>query len=202
MNKLTIIAATFAMSALAPAIAQAAQGFATANVNLRAGPSTQYPAVTVIPEGARLDIGGCMRSANWCDVNYRGIRGWVSASYLQASYRQQRVHVGPQYYSPLGIPNVTFSVGSYWDRNYRGRDFYRERNDWDNNGNRHHRRDARPERRDDARPDPRDVRREPSRDDRKEVRRDDHRNWKRDGERRGERFICPPGMDDCTPPQR
>ncbi|HEX2146602.1 MAG TPA: SH3 domain-containing protein, partial [Pseudorhizobium sp.] len=37
----------------------------------------------------------------------------------------------PQYYRPLGIPTVTFEIGNYWDRHYRGRDFYRDRDRWD-----------------------------------------------------------------------
>ena len=45
---------------LAPAIAEAAQGVSTANVNMRAGPSTRYPAVAVIPNGTPLEIRGCL----------------------------------------------------------------------------------------------------------------------------------------------
>lgn len=175
MKKLKISAMAIAMAGLFPALAAAATGFATANVNLRAGPSTQYPPVTVIPAGARLDIRGCMRSANWCDVNYRGISGWVSASYLQTTYNSRRVYVGPQYYAPLGIPNVTFSIGSYWDRHYRGRDFYRDRDRWD--------------RRDDRR----DGVRVPSRDD---DRRTTSGFW------RNGTWHCPPGERNCVAPPR
>ena len=74
-----------------------------------------------------------MSSVNWCDVAFSGGRGWVSGNYVQASYQQRRVDVGPQYYRPLGIPIVTFEIGNYWDRHYRGRDFYRDRDRWDRN---------------------------------------------------------------------
>src|SRR5690606_34777031 len=97
----------------------------------RSGPSTSYPAVTVIPNGAPVTIYGCMSSVNWCDVAFSGGRGWVSGNYVQASLQQRRVYVGPQYYRPLGIPTVTFEVRNYWDRHYRGRDFYRDRDRWD-----------------------------------------------------------------------
>ena len=40
---------------------------------------------------------------------------------MQALYQQRRVYVDPQYYRPLGIPTVVFSVGNYWDRYYRDR---------------------------------------------------------------------------------
>ncbi|WP_086993676.1 SH3 domain-containing protein [Rhizobium sullae] len=123
------IAAT-GMLLLVPLIAQAAEGFATTNVNMRAGPSTAYPAVTVVPAGESIEIYGCLADVPWCDVEFYGGRGWVHGRYIQALYQQRRVYVGPQYYRPLGIPVVVFSFGSYWDRYYRDRDFYRDRDRW------------------------------------------------------------------------
>ncbi|NLS01831.1 SH3 domain-containing protein [Rhizobium sp. P32RR-XVIII] len=118
------------MLLLAPAIAQAAEGFATANVNMRAGPSTGYPAVAVIPAGESVEIYGCLADAPWCDVEFYGGRGWVHGRYVQAVYQERRVYLGPEYYRPLGIPVVVFSFGNYWDRHYRNRDFYRYRDRW------------------------------------------------------------------------
>jgi uncharacterized protein YraI len=115
---------------LAPALAKAAEGYSTANVNMRAGPSTRYPAVAVIPAGSSVEIRGCLSDLNWCDVEFYGGRGWVSGQYVQALYQQRRIYVGPQYYRPLGIPVIRFSVDNYWDRYYRNRDFYRERDRW------------------------------------------------------------------------
>lgn len=131
MKKILMSVAAFCALMAAPSLAEAAvRGFATANVNMRSGPSTGYPAVTVIPAGAPVTINGCMSSVNWCDVSFYGGRGWVSGSYVQASYRSNRVYVGPQYYRPLGIPMITFDVDTYWGRYYRDRDFYRERDRW------------------------------------------------------------------------
>jgi uncharacterized protein YraI len=39
------------MAVLTPAAAVAANGYATATVNERAGPSTGYPVVTIVPAG-------------------------------------------------------------------------------------------------------------------------------------------------------
>ncbi|MFN7126543.1 MAG: SH3 domain-containing protein [Allorhizobium sp.] len=142
MKKMWIIAAIAASAGALPAVAEAATAFSTANVNMRSGPSTRYPAVIVVPAGTRVNIQGCMSSANWCDVSFAGYRGWVSGSYLQTTYSQRRVAVGPQYYRPLGIPTVTFSIGRYWDDHYRGRAFYRDRDRWrDGDGWRDDRRD-------------------------------------------------------------
>ncbi len=131
MKKFLMSAAAFCTLLVAPAIAEAAvRGYATANVNMRSGPSTGYPAVTVIPYGAPVTINGCMSSVNWCDVSFAGGRGWVSGNYVQASYRSNRVYVAPDYYGGLGIPLVTFDVDNYWGTYYRDRNFYRERDRW------------------------------------------------------------------------
>jgi uncharacterized protein YraI len=112
---------------LIPVLAQAAEGFATANVNMRSGPSTRYPAVTVIPFGTSVEIHGCLADLPWCDVSFYDGRGWVAGRYVQAVYRQSRVYLEPDYYDDLGIPFVTFEIGTYWDRYYRNRNFYRDR---------------------------------------------------------------------------
>lgn len=124
-------AAAFCALLVAPSVADAAvRGYATANVNMRSGPSTGYPAVTVIPVGAPVTIYGCMSSVNWCDVVFDGGRGWVSGNYVQAAYRSSRTYVAPDYYSGMGIPLVTFDVDRYWGTYYRDRNFYRDRDRW------------------------------------------------------------------------
>ncbi|WP_457582656.1 SH3 domain-containing protein [Ensifer canadensis] len=130
MKKILLRAAAICALLLAPAIAEAAEGFATANVNMRSGPSTRYPAVSMIPAGESVEIHGCLADLPWCDVSFYGGRGWVAGRYVQADYRRNRVYVEPQYYRPLGIPTVVFQFDRYWDRNYRGRDFYRDRDRW------------------------------------------------------------------------
>ncbi|MCM2475175.1 SH3 domain-containing protein [Rhizobium sp. CG5] len=130
MRKLYLSAAIALAAIAAPAVASAATAYATANVNMRSGPSTEYPPILVVPASSPIEIYGCLSAANWCDVAYGSYRGWISGSYLQTTYSQQRIYVGPQYYEPLGIPTVTFSIDSYWDRHYRSRDFYRDRDRW------------------------------------------------------------------------
>lgn len=147
-----------ATAGLIPVAVQAADGFATANVNMRSGPSTRYPAVTVIPVGTPVEIHGCLADLPWCDVSFYRGRGWVAGRYVQAEYRNDRVYVEPRYYGNLGIPTVTFELGNYWDRNYRNRDFYRDRDYWrrgDNGDRDRYDRDRRPRRDVDIRDRPR-----------------------------------------------
>ncbi|MCW1752932.1 SH3 domain-containing protein [Rhizobium acaciae] len=207
MKNLFVKIAAAGMLMLAPAIAQAAEGYSTANVNMRAGPSTRYPAVAVIPAGSSVEIRGCLSDVNWCDVEFYGGRGWVSGQYVQALYQQRRVYVGPQYYRPLGIPMIRFSVDNYWDRYYRNRDFYRDRDRWSRGPDYYYRdRDNRDRDRDrdrNNRDRDRDWR---DRDGRGQDRdRDRNRDW-RDDNRRDDRrdndrrvFDCRPGDPSCDP---
>ncbi|MCV9963441.1 SH3 domain-containing protein [Pararhizobium sp. BT-229] len=125
--KAALLGLAGAITLLLPVAAQAAEGFATANVNMRSGPSTNYPAVTVIPVGTSVEIHGCLPDLPWCDVSFYDGRGWVAGRYVQAVYQQRRVYLEPDYYDNLGIPLVTFEIGNYWERYYRNRDFYRDR---------------------------------------------------------------------------
>jgi len=122
----TTIGATFA-----PATASAAApASVVTDLNVRAGPGTQYPAVTVFPRGSRVTVIGCTRGTAWCDVSGRGVRGWVSAHYLEFRHRGDRL-IGPAYGTSAGLPIISFQIGSYWDNHYRGRSWYRDRSRYD-----------------------------------------------------------------------
>lgn len=120
--------ATLPLLAL-PALALAADGYTTGNVNLRAGPDSGYPLIDTLPAGAPLSIQGCTSGWEWCDVIFQGERGWVAGNFIQYDYNNQYVLV-PQYGVQIGIPIVTFVIGNYWDSYYRNRPFYRERTRW------------------------------------------------------------------------
>lgn len=114
-----------------PLLAHAADGFVTANVNLRAGPDVGYPLISTIPVGTQIAIQGCTDGWEWCDVVAYGNRGWIAGNYLQYNYQNQRVLV-PAYGARIGIPIVSFVIGSYWGNYYRDRPFYQNRNSWYN----------------------------------------------------------------------
>jgi uncharacterized protein YraI len=121
--------AAIALFCCVPLAASAADGFVTGNVNLRAGPDTDYPPIMTVPLGSRVDIQGCLDDYAWCDVIVAGNRGWIAGNYVQYEYQGQRVYV-PDYGARIGIPVVSFVIGSYWDSYYRNRPFYRERARW------------------------------------------------------------------------
>ncbi|MAP18988.1 MAG: peptide-binding protein, partial [Aurantimonas sp.] len=171
MNKMLFAALAVASAITLPASAQAqSRAIATTDVNLRAGPSTSYPAVNVVGAGDRVRVFGCLDTRAWCDVGYDGQRGWMSSNYL-ADARERR-YTGPRYVDRMDAPVISFSIGRYWDDHYRGRNFYRDRDRYDDRRGR--------DRRDfDRRDDRRDARRDARRDFR-EDRRDDRREFRED----------------------
>lgn len=118
-------AALFAATLLPAAASASAPGYVTTNLNVRAGPGTQFPAVAVFPAGSRLTVHGCTRNFGWCDVTGGRIRGWVSGAYLEILHERRRVR--PRYGYDYGLPTITFSIGRYWDDHYRDRHWYRDR---------------------------------------------------------------------------
>lgn len=115
--------------AAAPLHVLAADAYVSVDVRLRAGPDIGYPMVAIVPAGATIRVEGCIDGWAWCDVAFGGMRGWVAASYIEYEYQGRPVLV-TSYGARIGIPIVTFSIGSYWDRHYVGRPFYRERERW------------------------------------------------------------------------
>ncbi|MCB4767819.1 SH3 domain-containing protein [Ancylobacter sp. Lp-2] len=124
-----LLAALGGLIALTGVASAQTGGFVTTNVNLRAGPGTDYPAVVVLGAGTPLSIFGCLDTYSWCDVDWRGYRGWVAAAYLEYDYRGRRVEF-PSYAPMIGVPIIGFSVDNYWGRYYRDRPWYGDRYRW------------------------------------------------------------------------
>ncbi len=124
------ILATLGLLAV-PGIAMAGQqAYATSNVNVRAGPGVDYPVVDIARAGEQVYVYGCLSQRAWCDVDFDGLRGWMSSNYLAFSERGRR-YVGPDAMYRMGTPTITFQFGDYWDRHYRSRSFYRDRGRWE-----------------------------------------------------------------------
>ena len=107
----------------------AQEGYVTGNVNLRAGPDIDYPAVDVIPVGSPVGVQGCTEGYEWCDVVWAQDRGWVAGNYIQYDYNDQPVLLSG-YGAAIGIPIVGFVIGDYWGRYYHNRPFYAQRESW------------------------------------------------------------------------
>ncbi|MDR3367653.1 SH3 domain-containing protein [Rhodoferax sp.] len=112
-------------------VASSAQqlGYAAKEINLRAGPSRDYPVVAVIGSGVSFVVDGCVADYRWCDVTVGQDRGWVYAGNIIYSYQGASVPL-LSYGAALGIGIIAFSVGDYWDSYYRNRPWYPQRQRW------------------------------------------------------------------------
>jgi uncharacterized protein YraI len=119
-----------ALAMTMPLAASAQEAFARGAVNLRAGPSGDYPLVARLGPGQPFDLLGCTRGYAWCDVVLPdGLRGWVYAGSIDYAYDRQRVPLA-SYGAMIGVPIVGFTIGNYWGDHYRDRPWYREQRYW------------------------------------------------------------------------
>jgi uncharacterized protein YraI len=110
-----------------PAIAQ--EAFTLRDVDVFAGPSSEYPPVAELPPGTQVQLAGCLSDWSWCDVMFANDRGWVYAGDLGYPYQGTRVVIienGPR----LRLRTVTFVLDNYWSAHYRSRPWFGERTQW------------------------------------------------------------------------
>lgn len=96
------------LAALTPGHAATETAITVSGLNMRAGPGTQYPVMTVLPGSSSVTVYGCTASANWCDVGFGYERGWVSARYLQIAYNDELVFLTPAVGTSVGITVIKY----------------------------------------------------------------------------------------------
>lgn len=204
----TLLTCLAGAALLLPAIATARPAYTVEPMRIHAGPGPDYPLIVVVPPGLGLEVAGCLRGYQWCDVIAPdGLRGWAWSGALSFSWNGPPLPV-IEYGPSFGIPLISFVIGDYWGRYYRDRPWYDTHRHWRPSPPPPH--FAPPPHRppeDWRRDDRRDERRDDRRDDRWDGRRDD---WRRD-DHRDERRAPPPriererdrhGNNDAVPPNR
>lgn len=114
---------------MAGAVALAYPAQVVGDLNLRAGPSKEFPVVRVLYAGAAVEVIGCESDYQWCDIDVQGQRGWANARYLEATYDNRNVIVAQQGPS-LALPIISFVVGVYWADHYRDRHWHDRWHQW------------------------------------------------------------------------
>jgi uncharacterized protein YraI len=118
--------------AAAPGVADAqSSAYTNSPAELYAGPAPDYPVVAQIPPGTALDVFGCLSDYSWCDVALPGVRGWIDAQLLEYPYQGGYVPLY-DYGAIIGVPITGFAIAAYWDRYYRNRPWYHDRDRWAN----------------------------------------------------------------------
>ncbi|MFP3640744.1 MULTISPECIES: SH3 domain-containing protein [Paraburkholderia] len=120
-----------ALSIASGAASAQSQAYTNQPVYLYAGPAQDYPVVAQLPAGQPVAVYGCVSGYTWCDVAIAQARGWVYGGYLTYPYQGSNVPI-MTYGTAIGLPLITFSIGSYWDHYYRGRPWYGDRGRWAN----------------------------------------------------------------------
>ncbi|HGO6122196.1 TPA: SH3 domain-containing protein [Burkholderia cepacia] len=116
--------------AAAPGVADAqSSAYTNSPAELFAGPAPDYPVVAQIPPDTALDVFGCLSDYSWCDVALPGVRGWIDAQLLEYPYQGSYVPL-LEYGAIIGVPVTGFAIAAYWDRYYRHRPWYHDRDRW------------------------------------------------------------------------
>jgi uncharacterized protein YraI len=124
-----VLGTVIALALGAPVFALANEAYIVGDISLQSGPDSEDPPIVDLQAGTPVDVQGCIEGFSWCDVVVGNDRGWVPGSYVEEEYDSQPVYLidyGPR----IGVPIVSFSIGTYWDSHYHNRPFYSQRNVW------------------------------------------------------------------------
>jgi uncharacterized protein YraI len=86
MKTLLPIAAAGALVALTGAAFADTSVSAVTDLNVRAGPGSQYPVIGVLKAGQQATLSGCLQNGKWCSVAEAGGQGWVYSDYVSADF--------------------------------------------------------------------------------------------------------------------
>jgi len=81
------------------------------DLNVQAGPGTEYPTVGLATRGSAGVLDGCIEGSNWCRIDVNGLRGWVFAENLSVDQGGEAMIV-EQHRVDLGVPVVTYETTS------------------------------------------------------------------------------------------
>jgi uncharacterized protein YraI len=86
MKKFTMLATAGALLALSGGAFAQSTAQATTELNVRAGPGSNYPVIGVLAAGQATTIKGCLANGKWCSIAEAGGEGWVYADYLTGDF--------------------------------------------------------------------------------------------------------------------
>ncbi len=91
MKKLVTLAAAGTMLAFGGAAFAQTSVQATTELNVRAGPGSNYPVVGVLAAGQSATLQGCLKNGKWCSIAEAGGQGWVYSDYLAGDFGGETV---------------------------------------------------------------------------------------------------------------
>ncbi len=104
----TLALTTIGISALLTGAAFAdVAATATTDLNVRAGPGTEYQVIGVVGGGEGVSIQGCVEGSKWCAIATDGGQGWVYSDYLVADVSGNQVVITERP-ADLQVPTVVY----------------------------------------------------------------------------------------------
>ncbi|UCI10695.1 DUF1236 domain-containing protein [Mesorhizobium sp. B1-1-8] len=91
MKRLLLPAITGALVALSGAAFADTPVSAATNLNVRAGPGSQYPVIGVLRAGQTATLNGCLQNSKWCTIAEAGGQGWIDSDYVTAEFGGNRM---------------------------------------------------------------------------------------------------------------
>ncbi|MFN4100033.1 MAG: DUF1236 domain-containing protein [Pararhodobacter sp.] len=82
MKTFSLAGVSLAALVASTALAQAVTASAVADLNLRAGPGSEFQILGLISAGESVDVSGCLASQEWCEISGGAGEGWAYAPYL------------------------------------------------------------------------------------------------------------------------
>lgn len=98
-----------------PTFAASKNVLSAADVNMRSGPGVNFRKVTTLVKDQIVTVHGCARAYTWCDVDWAGFRGWVSAEYLRLPGEAGGL---ASIATGLGISEIDYRQAEYTSRHY------------------------------------------------------------------------------------
>lgn len=104
MKSRLLASALLAATVFVAGAAQARPAFLIDTDSIHTGPGFDYERLTRVPENARVEVHTCTASYEWCQVSWRGVRGWMDGEQLEVRHAGRMVSLhdfGPR----TGIPS-------------------------------------------------------------------------------------------------
>lgn len=136
----------FLAAMLGATAAYASPAIVTTGLNLRTGPGTGYRTIVTMPDGAVVDVRGCVRGYGWCRINWGGYDGWASSGYLAFDSGRYVHRSYSRYGATVGIPLIAGVIlGATINHDHDYRHHRDHRHDWrrDDHRDDHRRHDVR-----------------------------------------------------------
>lgn len=111
MTRALIFAALASAATLSAAQAQTI-GTATTDVNIRSGPGPEHRVIGMIRSRQRANVIGCIEGSRWCQVDFRGRRGWTYSQYMTLSGQMAAVLPAPEVEVAATTPVVTYQTAT------------------------------------------------------------------------------------------